>query len=164
MLLATLLTTLRTALAADLGSEWLVDAAADEFAALDLLAMASTRNRVVAMAGALVPLGDGEQEGLACRHTLSLVIQVPRGMKMDPAGDCETRLLNAEEAVRRLMLAYQFTHPAETGPHATAGPFRHAGSEAVPDAMDNPARALRFTHELVLACPDAVRLLILDSY
>jgi hypothetical protein len=164
MLLSTLLTAVRANLAADLGPEWLVDAAADEFAALDLLAMTGIRNRVVAMAGALVPLGDGELEGLGCRHTLTLVIQVPRGMKMDPAGDCETRLLDAEETVRRLMLAYQFTHAAEAGPHATAGPFRHAGSEAVPDALDNPARSLRFTHELVLAMPDEARPVVLDSY
>ena len=153
-----LLTATRDALAGVLGATWTVQAADDEWSALQLLSEAPAGIRAMLLPDEFKADG-GDPKGLAGEQSLRLVVQIARGLAKD-AAEPLGRLLDAEEHARRALLAIVFQLPADpdytaatwltpgSPPHPEVTGFRQTGNGAYkPPANDvvleHPAREIR---------------------
>ena len=179
MLLSEFAAAVRKALREDLGSGWEVCQADDDWSAIQLLAGSSPQSfRVVLQSGKTEAIR-GSVDGSLCEVTTSLMVQQRRGLTFDAGEITEAQLMDAEEAVRILMLSYLFRPPAaqeftmehisrnET-PHQTCSQFTFAGSDIytppVEDViLEHPARTLRFTNYVALSSPAAPRVIDLTE-
>lgn len=167
------LTALREALRSDLGDDWEVHAADNDWTALELLAGTRPgRYRCILQAGTLEAIG-GDPTGLLCRQTTAAIVQVRRGMGEDATAQAEGDLLDAEECVRRHLIGFIFQLPGDPAytsadiaggrsPHPTVSQFHHEGSDlytpGVEDVLlEHPARVVRFSNQIVLSTPDNLR-------
>ncbi len=173
MTAAAFLKTLRETLTADLGPDWVVCAADDDFAALTVLTQPGVDSfRLVVQIADLEPEGTTDG-GLLCQMLTRCIVQTKRGMGEDATAEAEYALLDGAECIRRHMMAIIFQLPgaaaytaadlaAGTPPHGTLGQFSHAGegpyAPPVDDVLlEHPAREVRFRNKIVLSTPDNLR-------
>lgn len=171
MTVAALLDALKPGLETMFGDSCTVSVADDEWTLLQLLGNAPTGLRLIILAEGHLPYGDAPR-GLAGDLIGRAVIQIRRGMARDELTPAKN-LLNAEEKVRRALLAIVFQNtgdedwPADwisagNSPHNEIGRFRLVGSGPYrppqPDlALEHPAREVRWALPFSFRLPNAVQ-------